>query len=270
MTRYAVIGDPVAHSKSPRIHTLFAEQFTADVQYAAIQVEADGLKSFVGEFFSAGGGGLNVTVPHKESAFALCASTSRQAQLAKAVNTLMLDSNGELFGDNTDGRGIVTDITENHQVAIAGKRVLLVGAGGAARGALPALIEQSPEQIVLVNRTLAKAQTIQNEFADIARVDATSFEALDRKPFDIIINATSLSLHGELPALSPALIAESTCCYDMMYGDSDTVFVSWAKQHGAGVCLDGLGMLVEQAAESFLLWQGKRPETQPVIAALRR
>ena len=269
MTRYAVIGDPVANSKSPRIHQLFADQFDADVLYEAIQVTSDGLEGFVDRFFSAEGGGLNVTVPHKETAFALCLSTSPQAELARAVYTLMLDSSGQLFGDNTDGRGIVTDITRNYQVPLTGQRVLLIGAGGAARGALPALIEQAPAQIVLVNRTVAKAQTLQNEFAHVARIEASSFDKLNAEPFDVIINATSLSLHGELPPLSPGLITDTTCCYDMMYGDSDTVFVSWAKEQGAGISLDGLGMLVEQAAESFLLWQGMRPQTKPVIAALR-
>ncbi len=270
MTRYAVIGDPVAHSKSPRIHQLFAEQTGEDVQYEAIQVRPDALAGFIDAFFASGGGGLNVTVPHKEAAFRLCSSFSPQGQLAQAVNTLLLNASGQLHGDNTDGRGIVTDITANHDIDISGKKVLVVGAGGAARGALPALINANPAQITLVNRTLDKVRAIQQDLSAVAELQVAEFAELEGQTFDLIINATSLSLSGQVPPLPTSIVSSTSCCYDMMYSDTDTAFIVWAKQVGAGCALDGLGMLVEQAAESFSLWRGVRPATAPVIAALRK
>lgn len=269
MSRYAVLGKPVAHSKSPAIHRQFAQQTGEAVDYEAIEVDPEDFVRFVGEFFSGGGGGLNITLPHKEAAYALAQHYSDRAHLAAAVNTLYI-KDGELHGDNTDGPGLVRDISHNNGFAIAGKSILMLGAGGAARGALAALVEEAPASITLLNRTGARAEAIARDFADRATLLAGSFDVLDTSArYDLIINATSLSLSNELPPLHDEWLGSDACCYDMMYGDSDTVFVRWAKDHGAALALDGLGMLVEQAAESFQIWRGVRPDTAPVIASLR-
>ncbi|NKB34691.1 MAG: shikimate dehydrogenase [Pseudomonadales bacterium] len=268
MTRYAVIGTPISHSKSPLIHRLFAEQTNQDVQYEAIEVQADDFDSFVTDFFAANGGGLNVTVPHKERAHKIAQLLAPNAKLAGAVNTLYLNKENVLCGDNTDGRGLVRDIQNNHEIQIAGKRVLVIGAGGAVRGALVALIDAKPATLTIVNRTLEKAEQLRLIFEIQLAIETSSFEQLDGE-FDLVINGTSLGLSGETPPILASHLSPNACCYDMMYGNEDTAFVAWAKNNGAVKALDGLGMLVEQAAESFLLWRGVRPETEPVISKLR-
>jgi shikimate dehydrogenase len=266
--RYAVIGHPIAHSRSPLIHTLFAQQTHQDLTYSAIDVAPEQLASRVGEFFAAGGRGLNVTVPHKETVLALSASLSARAQIAGAANTLMQDPAGRLIADNTDGVGLVRDLTHNLRVTVSGQRVLLLGAGGAARGILAPLLELKPREFVIANRSIERARSLAHAFAALGPVRGAGFAELDGWCFDLIINATAASLQSELPPLPPGMLCATTICYDLVYADSDTRFTRWAHEHGAAQAHMGLGMLVEQAAESFYLWRGVRPDTAPVLAAL--
>lgn len=269
MTQYAVVGDPIAHSKSPEIHRLFAEQTGEDVQYHKHRVDTAGFERFVSEFFAGGGGGLNVTLPHKQAAFELASQKSTQTHLAKAANTLWLNSDGELQAENTDGAGLVNDLQQNNHFSIADKHILLLGAGGAARGALAALAAEKPASILVLNRTLARAEALQSDFAPVFELQTGNYDATPDQQFELVINATAMSIAGEVPAISPDFLAPGCCCYDMMYGDEKTAFMEWAEQQGAQMVLDGLGMLVEQAAESFYLWRGVKPQTTDVIAALR-
>jgi shikimate dehydrogenase len=261
--RYAVFGHPIAHSKSPQIHAAFARQTGQDLTYEAILAPLDGFADSVAQFISAGGRGANVTVPFKEEAFRLANRLSPRAQRAGAVNTLSFDADG-ILGDNTDGAGLVADLTRNLHCMLAGKRILLLGAGGAARGVIEPLLEQKPSALVMANRTVSRAQELAELFGH--SVSACSFDAVDT-PFDLVINATAASLAGERPPLSPCVFTPDTLAYDLMYG-RDTPFLAFARTHGAATA-DGLGMLVEQAAEAFYLWRGVRPDTAPVIAALR-
>ncbi|PCI74735.1 MAG: shikimate dehydrogenase [SAR86 cluster bacterium] len=274
MSKYAVLGNPVSHSKSPLIHSLFAEQTDQAMNYLAIPLEENEFEGFVRNFFAGGGGGLNVTVPFKENAFALAASCSPRAQLAQAVNTLFLDDEGNICGDNTDGIGLVTDLKVNNKVTISGQRVLILGAGGAVRGIMAALVHEHAAAITIVNRTVSKAELLVQEMQSLAPLEAMSYEMLQEaadngRSYDLIINGSSSSLQGEMPRLDVRLIAPGCCCYDLMYSATDTPFVQWAKQQGANLSIDGLGMLVEQAAEAFALWRGVRPNTAPVMALLR-
>ncbi|MDO9219852.1 MAG: shikimate dehydrogenase [Thiobacillus sp.] len=262
--RYAVFGHPIAHSKSPLIHAAFARQTGQDMTYEAILAAKDGFADGVAAFIAAGGRGANVTVPFKETAFKLAHRLSSRAERAGAVNTLSFNRDG-ILGDNTDGAGLVADLTHNLHCALSGKRILLLGAGGAARGVIEPLLDQQPAALVIANRTLSRAQTLAELFG--RGVSACSFDAADA-PFDLVINATAASLAGELPPLSPRIFGAHTLAYDMMYG-RDTPFLSFARSHGATTA-DGLGMLVEQAAEAFYLWRGVRPDTAPVIASLRQ
>ncbi|RRJ82576.1 shikimate dehydrogenase [Aestuariirhabdus litorea] len=264
--QYAVMGNPIAHSKSPRIHRQFAEQTGQQIEYRALRVDEGDFEQALEHFFKQGKG-LNITVPFKQRAWQLSGRLSERAQLAGAVNTLWMEG-GVLVGDNTDGCGLVTDLVQNQRLLINAKRVLLLGAGGAARGVLQPLLAEGPAKLVVANRTLARAQELVELFSPFGVVEASSFEAL-RGAFDLIINATSASLEGEVPPLPPGVVAGHTHCYDMMYGAEPTAFNRWAKSKGAKDCIDGLGMLVEQAAEAFYLWRGVRPDTQPVLAALR-
>ncbi len=266
---YAVMGNPVNHSKSPRIHGLFAEQTGQRLQYSAIQVDPGGFEQAVRNFVAHGGRGLNITVPFKTQAWELADSRTPRAELAGAVNTIMVQGREVLHGDNTDGVGLVNDILRNHGGAVAGKRVLLLGAGGAARGVLGPLLEQLPAAMAIVNRAADRALTLARLFSPLGPVTGGGYAELGDRRFDLVINATSASLHGELPPLPDGLLAADAWCYDMMYG-VETPFMQWARRRGAAKVLDGLGMLVEQAAESFLLWRSVRPETAPVIALLRR
>jgi shikimate dehydrogenase len=261
--RYAVFGHPIAHSKSPQIHTAFARQTGQDMTYEAILAPLDGFAESVVAFIATGGRGANVTVPFKEAAFKLADRLSPRAKRAGAVNTLTFDGDG-ILGDNTDGAGLVADLTRNLGCALAGKRILLLGAGGAARGVIEPLLDQQPAALVIANRTVSRAQELAEIFG--RGVTACGFDAADT-PFDLVINATAASLAGDLPPLSPRVFTPDTLAYDMMYG-RDTPFLTFARTHGARTA-DGLGMLVEQAAEAFYLWRGVRPDTAPVIAGLR-
>jgi shikimate dehydrogenase len=260
--RYAVFGHPIAHSKSPQIHAAFARQTGQDMTYEAILVPLDGFADSMAQFIAAGGRGANVTVPFKEEAFRLASRLNPRARRAGAVNTLVFEDG--VLGDNTDGAGLVADLTRNLHCTLAGRRILLLGAGGAARGVIEPLLDQSPAELVIANRTIDRAQELAELFDRGVR--ACGFDALD-EPFDLVINATAASLAGELPPLSPRVFTPDTLAYDMMYG-RDTPFLAFARMHGAATA-DGLGMLVEQAAEAFWLWRGVRPDTASVIAALR-
>ena len=263
------MGNPVSHSKSPRIHSLFAEQTKQHLKYTAMLVEPGNFPQAVKEFRQQGGKGLNVTVPFKQDAWAIADRRSARAQRAGAVNTLVMEAQDSLFGDNTDGIGLVRDLVHNQGATVAGRRVLLMGAGGAARGILEPLLEQRPKLLVITNRTPAKAVDLARNFCDLGPVEGCGFTALEDQKFDVIINATAAGLKGETPVLPGGVLAVDAWCYDLMYGDHPTAFVSWAQKQGAGRVADGLGMLVEQAAESFFLWRNVQPETRDVIAVLR-
>jgi shikimate dehydrogenase len=259
----------VAHSKSPRIHALFAHQFKHAIEYTAIQVDPGGFAQAVDQFRAGGGKGLNVTVPFKQEAFKLADHRSERAAVAQAVNTLRFEADGRLFGDNTDGAGLVHDLEKNLHVPIRDKRVLVLGAGGAVRGVLQPLLHRNPALIVIANRTVSKAKELAAEFGQYGKVEASSFDALKGKRFDLVINGTAASLKGEIPPLPENLFAKQALAYDMMYGEKSRPFLNWAELHGAEKTADGLGMLVEQAAESYLIWRGVRPETRSVIEKLR-
>ena len=270
--RYAVVGNPVAHSKSPEIHAAFARQTGQDIDYSRLLAPTDGFRSTVESFRAAGGRGVNVTLPFKLEAFDLADDVSQRARDAKAANFLRFDD-GRIHADNTDGVGLTRDIVNNLGFALAGKRVLLLGAGGAAQGVIMPLLEQQPGILAIANRTIEKAlrlaETLRRKpVASASVLCALSFDELTGRHFDLVINATSASLHGELPALPSDTFAQGALAYDMMYGKASTPFLGFAAQHGARTA-DGLGMLVEQAAESFLLWRGVRPQTAPVMALLR-
>jgi shikimate dehydrogenase len=269
MDKYAVMGNPIAHSKSPQIHRLFAGQTGESLEYTAIRVEPGTFNEAVARFQSAGGRGLNITVPFKEEAWRLAATCSPRAKRAGAVNTLVLDGADGIYGDTTDGTGLVRDLTQNHDIGIADKRVLLVGAGGAARCVTESLLNESPALLVIANRTAEKAVELARIFCTLGRVEGCGLDDLAGQGFELVINATAAGLNNAVPALPASIINETTCCYDMMYGDAPTAFVRWSQEQGTLKALDGLGMLVEQAAESFFIWRNMRPDTGPVIAALR-
>jgi shikimate dehydrogenase len=267
--RYAVFGQPIRHSKSPRIHQLFAEQTGQILQYTAQEVAAEQFATAAEAFFAQGGKGLNCTVPLKELAWHFATHKTERAELAKAVNTLALQADGSILGDNTDGSGLVTDLLINHDISLSGKRILLLGAGGASRGVLLPLLEQLPSCLLIANRTTVKAIDLAAEFAHKGMISGCGFtDLIDCEPFDVILNATSASLSDQLPPLPDKLLAEQGICYDLAYGNEPTAFVHWSLTHHAVKSLDGLGMLVEQAAEAFFIWRGVRPETLPVIALL--
>ncbi|WP_233864605.1 shikimate dehydrogenase [Paraburkholderia adhaesiva] len=270
--RYAVIGNPVAHSKSPFIHARFAEQTGEHIEYTRLFAPLDGFVAEVNAFKAAGGRGLNVTVPFKLEAHALAHRLSPRAAAAGAVNTLRFDADG-IFGDNTDGFGLVRDIEANLGVALKGARVLLLGAGGAARGVVLPMLERGPREITIVNRTAAKAHDLIGQFAGAAAeagclINGGGPHAVDPAPYDVIVNATAGSLDAALPECDERAFGTHTLAYDMMYAAQPTVFMRHAQSLGARAA-DGLGMLVEQAAESFYVWRGVRPDSAPVLAALR-
>jgi shikimate dehydrogenase len=262
---YAVIGNPIAHSKSPYIHCLFAEKMGKDISYEAILSPLDQFKETVFTFIKKGGCGMNVTVPFKLEAFTLATQLTLRAQLAGAVNTLIF-SGQEIKGDNTDGVGLVRDIIENQKVSLTHKKILLLGAGGAARGVILPILEQSPAQLVIANRSIEKAQALKTQFAS-SLIEVRHFDELTTT-FDVVVNATSMSIGGQIPPVSSGIFHAESLAYDMMYGASLSPFLSWAKEQGVKVS-DGLGMLVEQAAESFFVWHGVRPDTGAVLCALR-
>lgn len=270
MDRYAVVGHPVAHSKSPFIHARFAEQTGVELEYGLLDVAPEDFTAAATRFFDEGGCGLNVTVPHKQSAWALSHWRSDGAERSGAVNTLFRDTDGKLRGHNTDGIGLVRDITSNHKGTLKGKHLLLLGAGGAVRGVMPALLAQKPASICIANRTLSRAEDLVRHFAGEVEMDASEFNTLVGRQFDFIINGTSAGLQGELPPLPDGLLADGAWCYDMLYGRGETPFQAWASAQGASQAIDGCGMLVEQAAQSFYIWRGTMPNTAAVITALRQ
>jgi shikimate dehydrogenase len=271
--KYAVFGNPIKHSKSPEIHRAFAVQTLQAMEYNRQLVELDDFAKAVDQFFQAGGRGLNITVPFKQDAYSYGSRITARARRAGAVNTLAMQADGTVLGDTTDGVGLVTDIKDNLGWPIKAKRILILGAGGAVRGVLEPLLAEHPQHIVIANRTIDKALQLSKGFAELGYILGCGLDMLEGQEFDLIINGTSASLQGDLPPLPDSLVAPSsdsskTACYDMMYGAEPTVFMSWARQRGA-LAADGLGMLVEQAAESFSLWRGIRPDTRHVIDALR-
>ena len=268
--KYAVFGNPIKHSCSPQIHRAFAEQTGQDISYRAHKVDKGKFADAARSFFDNGGKGLNITVPFKLDAFEFADQLSHRARRAGAVNTLALQDDGRIYGDNTDGVGMTRDIAGNLDWEITGKRVLLIGAGGAIRGILGPLIKMKPSLLVIANRTVAKARGLAVDFSDLGDVRGCSFGALTGNQFDLIINGTSASLAGELPPLPSGLVSDEGCCYDMMYSAEPTPFMRWAAENMAWAVSDGLGMLVEQAAESFCIWRGVRPITRPVIEQVRQ
>lgn len=267
--RYCVLGNPIAHSKSPAIHAAFAAATGEDLVYEARLAPLDGFAGNVREFIATGGRGANVTVPFKEEAFRLADQLSERAARAGAVNTLSF-VDGRILGDNTDGAGLVGDITDNLGVALAGKRILLLGAGGAARGVVGPLLAGQPARLAIANRSADKAAALATAFGQNPAVDAGNFAKFSGQSFDLIINATSASLAGNALALPEGIFAPGSLAYDMMYGKGDTPFLAQARTAGAALLADGLGMLVGQAAEAFFVWRGIRPPTQAVLAELRR
>lgn len=265
--RYAVIGNPIAHSKSPFIHTHFAEQTGQAMEYERLLAPLDGFFDAVTAFRREGGRGFNVTVPFKLEAYAICDERSPRAELAGAVNTLLFRNDGSIYGDNTDGVGLVSDLAF-HGVTPRDRRVLILGAGGAVRGVLAPLLQTQPMELVIANRSPEKAIELAHTFADMGLVHGCGYETLNGHAFDLIINGTSASLGGELPPLPEDVLSPGGIAYDMAYGKDETPFQHWARAHGAAQALDGLGMLVEQAAESFQLWRGLRPDTRPVRESL--
>jgi len=266
MDKYCVFGNPIKHSRSPFIHQSFAKTAKQTLHYDTCLVDLDGFSEAVNDFITQGGKGANVTVPFKEEALALADELSDRARLAGAVNTLIFKE-GKILGDNTDGEGLVQDLLRNI-VQLKSSRILLLGAGGAAKGVILPLLAQNPKSITIANRTISKAESLIEQF-DNDKLLACGFEQTNEHEFDLIINATSASLSGKLPAISSSIIKSNTVCYDMVYGQSMTPFLAWAKCQGANNVIDGLGMLVGQAAESFDIWRGVKPSVEPVLNELR-
>ena len=265
---YAVIGNPINHSKSPLIHTEFAKQSGQDMDYIAREVPLDDLIGGLEKLQTEGFKGINITIPFKEQVWQQVKNKSDHAERAGAVNTLIFNNDGSLYGDNTDGIGLCRDLVDNHQITLKNKRILLLGAGGAAHGVIEPLLSYQPSELIIANRTANKANDLAELFSDFGNIKGGGLDEISGK-FDVIINATSASLQGKVPPLADDILSSDASCYDMMYSDTDTAFITWAKQHGATKTIDGLGMLVEQAAEAFRLWRGVKPETNTVINLIR-
>ncbi len=269
VANYAVFGDPIRHSKSPQIHSLFAKQTGSRLNYQAVEVPINKFSEYVKSFSSQGGKGLNITVPFKEEACSICTTLTQRAEMSGSVNTIRFDNHRDIHGDTTDGQGLINDLIINHGIDLENKSVLILGAGGSVKAILEPLCAQKTSQIVIANRTVSRAEYLAERFSDQGNIEACSYTEVSARVFDMIINGTSLSLMGELPPLSETVIKNDTCCYDLMYSDTDTIFMKWAIEQGAAKVTDGLGMLVEQAAEAFLIWHGVRPDTASVIKTLR-
>ncbi|MBK7676859.1 shikimate dehydrogenase [Accumulibacter sp.] len=266
--RYCVFGNPVGHSRSPAIHAAFAAQCRQDLMYEAILAPRDGFVDAVRRFVAGGGRGASVTVPFKEEACLVAKRLTDRAKIAGAVNTLVFEGSAVL-GDNTDGYGLLRDLTHNLSCQVTGKRVLLLGAGGAARGVIAPLLDTQPAALVVANRTAARAHDLAQRVSRADSLGACGYPQLAGQSFDLVINATSASLGGKLPPLPEGVFAAGSLAYDMMYGQGRTPFLVFAGRQGAARLVDGLGMLVEQAAEAFRIWRGMRPDTTPVMAMLR-
>jgi shikimate dehydrogenase len=267
--QYGVVGHPVEHSWSPFIHGMFAKAAAQNLVYRLFDIHPDVFRRETLRLMTSGVRGLNVTLPHKQAAAELVNELTPRAARAQAVNTIAFFENTTLLGDNTDGVGLITDLTRNLQLDLADKRVLILGAGGAARGVVGPLLERELRSLTIANRTPYKARKLAAEFSDVGQIDGCTFGEIKGPAYDLIVNATSAGLQGEMPHLPEGLVGESTVCYDMTYGRGDTPFTRWAAAHRAGLISKGWGMLVEQAAESFMLWRGIRPNTQPVLEALQ-
>ena len=267
--RYGVIGHPIAHSRSPVIHQQFALQTGQDISYEAFDIAPEKLEKQLRSLIKKGLRGFNVTVPHKQAVAELADAVVGQAERAGAVNTVTVLDDGSMAGDNTDGIGLVRDLTDNLQLSVGGKLVLILGAGGATRGIVPALLDAEPAELRIANRTSERAEALVERFGDQGPVHACSFDALEDQPFDLVINATSAGLEGEVPPFPASIIGPETVCYDLSYAMKETPFVAWAREHGCTQVHQGWGMLVEQAAESFRIWRGIRPDTAPVLRRLR-
>jgi len=261
---YGVIGHPIAHSKSPIIHGQFAEQTQQNIEYMAFDVAPEDLRTELQRFVEEGFKGLNVTVPHKSTVIDLLDELSDRADLAGAVNTISIDADARLIGENTDGAGLVRDLQENLEISLAGLQILVLGAGGATRGIVPVLLEAEPKKVLIANRTQDKARLLADEFGSLGKLSSCAFDELGGQRFDLIINATSAGLDGSVPPFPGSIISPEVICYDLSYAMSDTPFISWARQRGAERAHQGWGMLIEQAAESFFIWRGVRPDTRPV------
>ncbi len=266
--RYAVLGQPVSHSRSPRIHALFAQKTGAVLSYEAIEVAPEALAETLKRLHAEGYAGLNLTLPHKAAAVALCESVSETGARAGSVNTLVRTDTG-WRGDNTDGSGLLRDLRETLGVTIENRRVLVLGAGGAARGILEPLLAAGPAQLAISNRNPWKPEDIAAAFKPLGNIVPRTHLSLKGDHFDLVINATSAGHAGEAPRLPPRIFAEGAMAYDLNYGPAAKPFLDWAQSQGASRMADGLGMLVEQAADAFLLWRGTRPSTPEVLAAVR-
>lgn len=271
LDQYAVVGNPIAHSKSPIIHHAFAQQTQQALDYNAIELPINHFESKLREIHRQGYKGVNVTVPFKQEAWKICDESSARAEHAGAVNTLIFGDDGKISGDNTDGVGLTRDLVNNHHAFIKRRKILILGAGGAVRGVLTPLLVLDPTSITIANRTVEKAQQLAQKFHSIGDVKASSYESLGIEKFDLIINGTSAGLDQKVPPIPPDVLGINSVCYDMMYNISaPTAFVEWAKNLGASRTFDGLGMLVEQAAESFYIWRRIRPNTAEIIQSLRQ
>lgn len=266
---YAVIGNPIQHSKSPQIHSAFAQQEKVDIDYQRILAEQDHFTQSVNQFVNQGGLGLNVTVPFKIVAYQQCQQLNEYAQAAGAVNTISFDSEIGWIGANTDGLGLLTDLKNNQHIQINNKNILILGAGGATRGILLPLLQENPSRILIANRTVSKADDLVNSFSTAGNIDSCGLENIDNQAFDLIINATSASLNNDVPTIPNTVIGTETICYDLAYSDQPTAFMNWSNNLNAKKSIDGIGMLIEQAAESYYIWRSFRPDTKPVFNLLR-
>jgi shikimate dehydrogenase len=266
--QYGVVGHPVAHSWSPFIHGMFAKATAQNLVYRLFDISPHDFRREALRMLTGGVRGLNVTLPHKQAAAELVNELTPRAERAQAVNTIAFFKDTLLLGDNTDGLGLTADLERNLGISLADKRILILGAGGAVRGVLGPLMERELRSLVIANRTPDRARKLAAEFADLGTISGCGFGDLTGPPYDLIINATSASLQGEMPEMPVGLVGEETICYDMAYGRGHTPFTLWAKSLHAARTTKGWGMLVEQAAESFQLWRGIRPDTHPVLQAL--
>ena len=269
VANYAVLGNPVKHSKSPQIHLLFAEEMGITLEYNAIEVPNDELSTYVNLFSSQGGKGLNITVPFKENAYKLCTEITSRALESGSVNTIKFDTETNIIGDTTDGEGFINDLRKNYGINLQNESILILGAGGTVKSIIERLVSEEIKNVVIVNRTLSRAEELEKKFKNKIDIKSFSYETLPNDIFDVIINGTSLSLSSEVPPISRNIINKNTFCYDLMYSSDKTVFIKWAIENGALRAADGLGMLVEQAAESFFIWHGVKPNTAKVIEALK-
>lgn len=269
MDYYGIIGNPVQHSKSPLIHRLFAEQTKQDMTYSAILVDRDQLPQALKSFQNEGGKGLNITLPFKHKAYSLVDTLTPRAERAQAINTIKFNDDGTTLGDTTDGVGLIRDFTNHLKFSLKNKRILLLGAGGAVRGIIDPILNEKPAALIISNRTESKAEALAEDFASDGPVEACPLSLLENNSFDVVINGTSASLQEEMQDLPGSILREGALCYDMIYGQGFTPFLRWASEQGAATCVDGLGMLVEQAAESFYLWREVQPDIKTILAKLR-